>query len=43
MSLHGILEAQGAALDRAYIERWVRELGLEALWVEVCGQSDGQR
>lgn len=28
----GVLAATGADLDRAYIERWVRELGLEDEW-----------
>jgi hypothetical protein len=28
----GILEVSGERLDRAYIEGWVGELGLEALW-----------
>lgn len=40
--VRGILDAQGSALDRAYVEHWVRELGLEELWAEVCGPSDGQ-
>lgn len=30
--VRGVLEAQGHALDRSYIERWVAELGLEAAW-----------
>jgi hypothetical protein len=28
----GIIATQGATLDREYIERWVRALGLEAQW-----------
>ncbi len=28
----GILAMNDAALDMGYIERWVRELGLEAEW-----------
>lgn len=28
----GILSARGDALDRAYVERWVEELGLAAEW-----------
>ncbi len=28
----GILAASGDALDRAYVERWVREMGLEEEW-----------
>jgi hypothetical protein len=31
----GILELRGQELDLAYIERWVVELGLEALWRRV--------
>lgn len=28
----GVIRRQGAALDRSYVERWVRELGLENEW-----------
>jgi hypothetical protein len=28
----GVIEVCGDALDRAYIARWTRELGVEALW-----------
>lgn len=28
----GIIRRQGTALDRSYVEHWVRELGLEAEW-----------
>lgn len=28
----GIIATQGANLDRAYVEKWVRELGLEKQW-----------
>lgn len=28
----GIVATRGPSLDRAYVERWVRELGLEAEW-----------
>lgn len=35
----GVLELQGAALDREYLERWAREIGVEDLlelaWAEV--------
>jgi len=31
----GILQLRGSALDTAYIERWVAELGLEELWLKV--------
>ncbi|MBO6935108.1 MAG: hypothetical protein JJ863_09030 [Deltaproteobacteria bacterium] len=30
----GVVAAAGADLDRVYIERWVRELGLEDEWAE---------
>lgn len=30
----GVLKVQGAAIDRAYIERWATELGVVALWRE---------
>jgi len=30
----GVIQRQGAALDRAYVERWVRELGLETEWAK---------
>jgi hypothetical protein len=33
----GIVELVGADLDRAYLERWIRELDLEALWARVRG------
>jgi len=28
----GIIATQGPALDRSYVERWVRELGLDSQW-----------
>ena len=31
----GVLMVQGAALDRAYIERWVTELDLSDQWSQV--------
>lgn len=31
----GVLETQGDSLDRAYVERWVDALGLEAQWARV--------
>jgi hypothetical protein len=30
--VHGILASKGAQLDRAYVETWVRDLGLQELW-----------
>jgi hypothetical protein len=35
--LRGIIEAQRAVLDQAYIQRWVHELRLEAQWAAICG------
>lgn len=32
--VRGILDAQASALDLAYVERWVRELGLDEQWAE---------
>lgn len=28
----GVIATQGSSLDRPYVERWVRELGLENQW-----------
>ena len=28
----GVIATQGSSLDRSYVERWVRELGLEHQW-----------
>jgi hypothetical protein len=28
----GIVRARGASLDRAYIDHWARQLGVDALW-----------
>ncbi len=33
----GILSVHGASLDRAYLERWVAGLGVEAQWARVSG------
>lgn len=42
--VRGILDAQGPALDRAYVEHWVRELGLEDLWsAALTGGIAGQK
>lgn len=30
----GIIESQGASLDIAYVDRWVRELGLDESWLQ---------
>ncbi len=35
----GIIELRGAELDRAYIERWARELGVTALWERVLREA----
>jgi hypothetical protein len=37
----GILEMQGDRIDRAYVERWARELGVEASWRRVQGEVRG--
>ncbi len=36
----GIIAMSGAALDRAYIERWAPELGLTALWERAQREAD---
>lgn len=36
----GILAVSGQSLDRAYIDRWVAELGLEALWGRAQSEAD---
>jgi len=35
----GIVRMQAEQLDRAYVERWVAELGLGQQWDEVLGQT----
>lgn len=35
--VRGIVEVTGERLDRAYIERWARELGVLDLWQQVSG------
>ena len=37
----GILELSGEGLDRSYIERWIDELGLRALWGARGRRGDG--
>ena len=37
----GVLEVN-PKLDRAYIERWVRELGIMDLWQEITAQRPPQ-
>jgi hypothetical protein len=39
----GILEARAGELDLAYLERWVRELGLDALWQRARAAARGGR
>lgn len=41
--VRGILDAQGSALDLAYLERWVHELELDEQWAEARRQTDGPR
>ena len=33
--VRGILDVKGESLDRAYIERWLDDLGVRELWVRV--------
>ncbi len=35
--VRGIVEVNGAGLDRAYIERWARDLGVLDLWLQLGG------
>ena len=35
----GIVRMQAEQLDRAYVERWVTELGLDQQWTQVLGQT----
>lgn len=35
----GIVEVVGVSLDRAYIQRWVDELGVEDLWLEADAKA----
>lgn len=35
--VRGIVEVKGEALDREYIERWLDDLGVRALWEQVSG------
>ena len=36
--VRGILEVQGTALDRAYVERWARALGVSDLWARLAAE-----
>jgi hypothetical protein len=36
----GVLEVSGPGLDRDYVERWVAELGLEALWRRANAEAE---
>jgi predicted nucleotidyltransferase len=36
----GVLKIQQGSIDRPYIEKWVKELGLAAQWDEACRQAD---
>ena len=35
----GVIRRQGNALDRSYVERWVRELGLEEEWKRALARA----
>jgi len=37
----GVIELCGDALDRVYIARWMRELGVEALWERADAEARG--
>jgi hypothetical protein len=37
----GVIERQGASLDRVYIERWVNELGLRTQWEMALTRAAG--
>jgi hypothetical protein len=37
--VRGILEVQGSALDVAYVEQWLDELGVRELWDRVRGET----
>jgi hypothetical protein len=37
----GVIELCGPSLDRAYIERWARELGVESLWQRARVEAEG--
>ena len=37
--VHGILEVKGESLDRAYIERWLDDLGVRELWMGVQARA----
>lgn len=39
--VRGVLEMQNERLDRGYIERWARELGVEELWRRI--QTEARR
>lgn len=34
-----ILDIQGDALDRAYMRRWIEDLGLQEAWESVAGEA----
>lgn len=36
----GIIKRQAAALDRPYVERWVRQLGLDDAWRKALSMAD---
>ena len=36
----GVVELCGESLDRAYIERWARDLGVETLWERVRAETE---
>ena len=38
----GVVRIQGASLDRAYLERWARDLGVDDLLERVLTEADGR-
>lgn len=39
----GMLQLSGESLDRAYVQRWVVELGLDELWEKVSRDARSPR
>ena len=37
----GVIKAQGDALDRVYMRKWSKHLGVDALLEKALGQADG--
>ena len=39
--VRAIVQTKGAVLDRAYIERWLDDLGARELWAQACEGGEG--